>query len=133
MPIAWATPDRAVRARQGQAADYQPDQGADCLPVLGEGYPQAPVVGFLPGLEEDYPQAQVVDFLQGQEAAYLLALVAGSLLGLEAECLQVLAAANQQGRATTGGEFRRDSLVARERVRVLRERLLLVVTVAQRI
>ena len=117
MPIAWATPDRAVRARQGQAADY----------------PQAPVVGFLPGLEEDYPQAPVVGFLQGQEAAYLRALVAGSLLGLEGECLQVLVAASQQGLATTGGEFRRDSRVARDRVRVWRERLLLVVTVVQRI
>ena len=102
MQIALATPDRAVRARQGQAAAYQPDQVAD----------------YLPGLEEDYPQAPVVVFLQGQAAAYLRALVAGSLRGLEGECLQALAAASQQGQATIGGEFRRDSRVARVRLRV---------------
>lgn len=125
MRIAWATPDRAGRARQGQAADYQPDQVVDCLP----------------GLVEDYPQAPVVDFPQGQEAAYLRALVVGSLRDLEGECLpaqeagfppgqavvylQDLAAASQQGPATTGDEFRRNSRMAPDRLRVWKERPLL--------
>lgn len=82
---------------------------------------------------EDYPQAPVVDFSQGQEAAYLRDLEgeclpakeAGFPPGQAAVCLQDLAVASQQGSATTGDEFRRNSREGPDRLRVWKERPLL--------